>query len=161
MQIGYPCNWRAPRGKLVKFLSHTATIVSAVPVSSFLQIAHGELSSASVGNFGKYRDLVIAIALFLILDLGVLVLNFFASTLIETDAARINIASELRMLSQQMTKPLLTMIGQAQRHFGDDLEISVPKTFQTTQHGWCQRAGPALCCCRSPGMAMKQCWRFI
>ena len=247
-------------------------------------------SSASVGNFGKYRDLVIAIALFLILDLGVLVLNFFASTLIETDAARINIASELRMLSQQMTKPLLTMkeelreqvpiqtswaqlseaslqfdrniaslkqppvqstgahligklfsgderalrtagvgssylaepaqvlpkadfsgmvelsgryrgwvcfsatrgllsqvlmamglgsdysdaghldlageiantmIGQAQRHFGDDLEISVPKTFQTTQHGWCQRAGPALCCCRSPGMAMKQCWRFI
>ena len=86
-------------------------------------------SSASVGNFGKYRDLVIAIALFLILDLGVLVLNFFASTLIETGAARINIASELRMLSQQMTKPLLTMIGQAQRHFGDDLEISVPKTF--------------------------------
>ena len=36
--------------------------------------------SASVGNFGKYRDLVIAIALFLILDLGVLVLNFFASS---------------------------------------------------------------------------------
>ena len=103
--------------------------MSAFPVSSFLQIAHGELSSASVGNFGKYRDLVIAIALFLILDLGVLVLNFFASTLIETDAARINIASELRMLSQQMTKSLLTMIGQAQRHFGDDLEISVLKTF--------------------------------
>ena len=60
-------------------------------------------------NFGKYRDLIIAIALFLILDLGVLVLNFFASTLIETDAGRINTASELRMLSQQMTKSLLTM----------------------------------------------------
>ncbi len=60
-------------------------------------------------RLGKYRDLVIAIALFLILDLGVLVLNFFASTLIEADAARINTASELRMLSQQMTKALLTM----------------------------------------------------
>lgn len=60
-------------------------------------------------RLGKYRDLVIAITLFLILDLGVLVLNFFASTLIETDAARINTASELRMLSQQMTKALLTM----------------------------------------------------
>ncbi len=58
---------------------------------------------------GKYRDLVVAIALFLILDLGVLVLSYFASTLIEADAARINTASELRMLSQQMTKALLTM----------------------------------------------------
>lgn len=66
-------------------------------------------ASLRASHLGKYRDLVIAIALFLILDLGVLVLNFFASTLIETDAARINTASELRMLSQQMTKALLTM----------------------------------------------------
>lgn len=58
---------------------------------------------------GKYRDLVIAIALFLLLDLGVLVFNFYTSRLIEADTARINLAGELRMYSQQLAKAVLTL----------------------------------------------------
>ena len=58
---------------------------------------------------GKYRDLVVAIALFLVLDLGILVFNVYTSREIGREAARINTAGELRMLTQQMTKSLLTM----------------------------------------------------
>lgn len=58
---------------------------------------------------GKYRDLVFAIALFLVLDLGILMFNFYTSREIEREAGRINTAGELRMLTQQMTKSLLTM----------------------------------------------------
>lgn len=58
---------------------------------------------------GKYRDLVLAIALFLFLDLGVLGFNFYTSRLIEDDAGRINLAGELRMYSQQLAKSVLTM----------------------------------------------------
>ena len=58
---------------------------------------------------GKYRDLVFAIALFLVLDLGILMFNFYTSREIEREAGRINTAGELRMLTQQMTKSLLSM----------------------------------------------------
>ncbi len=58
---------------------------------------------------GKYRDLLFAILLFIVLDLGILVFNFFASTQLEQDASRINSAGELRMLTQQITKSLLTL----------------------------------------------------
>jgi two-component system, chemotaxis family, sensor kinase CheA len=60
-------------------------------------------------GIGKYRDLLFAILLFIILDVGILLFNFFASTQLERDASRINSAGELRMLSQQITKSLLTL----------------------------------------------------
>jgi two-component system, chemotaxis family, sensor kinase CheA len=59
--------------------------------------------------FGKYRSLVLAIALFLVLDLGVLLFNFYNTRLIDADTALINKAGELRMSSQQLTKALLTL----------------------------------------------------
>lgn len=58
---------------------------------------------------GKYRDLLVAITLFIVLDLGILLFNFFASSQLERDAGRINAAGELRMLTQQMTKAVLTL----------------------------------------------------
>ncbi len=61
------------------------------------------------GRLGQYRDLVVAIALFLVLDLGVLLFNFHATRQIETDAVQINAGGELRMYSQQLTKALLTL----------------------------------------------------
>lgn len=64
-------------------------------------------------GIGKYRDLLLAIALFIVLDLGILLFNFFASSQLERDAGRINAAGELRMLTQQMTKAVLTL--QAER----------------------------------------------
>jgi two-component system chemotaxis sensor kinase CheA len=60
-------------------------------------------------GLGKYRDLLFAILLFIVLDLGILLFNFFASTQLELDASRINSAGELRMLTQQMTKSMLTL----------------------------------------------------
>ncbi|WP_172222843.1 response regulator [Caenimonas soli] len=61
----------------------------------------------------KYRDLVIAILLFIVLDLSILVFNFFAANQFERDANRINAAGELRMLTQQITKSLLTLHGES------------------------------------------------
>lgn len=58
---------------------------------------------------GKYRDLVIAIALFLVLDLGVLLFNFHATRQIEADTRLINAGGEMRMYTQQITKALLTL----------------------------------------------------
>ena len=60
-------------------------------------------------GLGKYRDLLFAILLFIILDLGILFFNFFASIQLERDASRINTSGELRMLTQQITKSLLTL----------------------------------------------------
>ena len=61
------------------------------------------------GGFGKYRDLVIAIGLFLVLDLGVLTVSVYTSRQIEIDTAQINAGGDLRMYSQQLTKALLTL----------------------------------------------------
>src|SRR5918994_3833695 len=60
-------------------------------------------------GLGKYRELLIAILLFIVLDIGILLFNFFASTQLEHDASRINSAGELRMLTQQITKSVLTL----------------------------------------------------
>ncbi len=57
----------------------------------------------------KYRQIVWAIAAFLVFDLGVLVLNFYTSFQISSDAVAINLAGRERMLSQRMTKSLLTI----------------------------------------------------
>lgn len=57
----------------------------------------------------RYRDLILAIAAFLVLDLGVLLFNFYASSRIETHASKINAGGELRMYSQQLAKAILTL----------------------------------------------------
>ena len=61
------------------------------------------------GSLGKYRDLLFAIAVFLVLDLGVLVFNFQSSRLIEADTHRIDLAGDMRVYSQQLAKAVLTL----------------------------------------------------
>lgn len=57
-------------------------------------------------DFGKYKTIVISIALFLLLDASVLMLNFYISFEISDDAVGVNIAGRQRMLSQRMVKSL-------------------------------------------------------
>ena len=58
-------------------------------------------------DLGKYRTLVISIALFLLFDLGVLVLNFVISSEIAGDAVNVNLAGRQRMLWQRIAKTAL------------------------------------------------------
>lgn len=58
---------------------------------------------------GKYKSIVISIALFLLLDASVLVLNFYISLKIADDAVGVNLAGRQRMLSQRTVKSLLEM----------------------------------------------------
>jgi two-component system, chemotaxis family, sensor kinase CheA len=56
--------------------------------------------------FGKYRGIIISVALFLLLDASVLVFNFYVSYQIAEDAVGVNLAGRQRMLSQRMAKSL-------------------------------------------------------
>lgn len=60
-------------------------------------------------SFGKYREIIFAVALFLLFDLGVLVLNFYTSFQIAEDALGINLAGRQRMLSQRTAKALIAV----------------------------------------------------
>jgi two-component system chemotaxis sensor kinase CheA len=55
---------------------------------------------------GKYREIIIAVAFFLLFDLAVLVLNFYVSFQIGEDAVSINLAGRQRMLTQRLSKAL-------------------------------------------------------
>lgn len=57
-------------------------------------------------KFGKYRGVIISVALFLLLDASVLVFNFYVSFQIAEDAVGVNLAGRQRMLSQRMAKSL-------------------------------------------------------
>lgn len=67
-------------------------------------------------GLGKYREIVVAVAFFLVFDLAVLVLNFVISYQIADDALAINLAGRQRMLSQRMTKALLQVDSAIRRN---------------------------------------------
>ncbi len=60
-------------------------------------------------RLGKYKGLVYSIGVFLALVLGVLGMNFVISGEISDNAVAVNMAGRQRMLSQRMTKALLTI----------------------------------------------------
>lgn len=57
-------------------------------------------------SLGKYREIVAAVAFFLLFDLAVLVLNFYVSFQIAEDAVSINLSGRERMLTQRLSKVL-------------------------------------------------------
>lgn len=60
----------------------------------------------------KYKLLVFSIALFLIFDLGVLILNFYTSGEIAKQTERIDLAARQRTMTQQMSKATLYIKAQ-------------------------------------------------
>ncbi|MFT7561531.1 MAG: two-component system chemotaxis sensor kinase CheA [Flavobacteriales bacterium] len=65
--------------------------------------------------FGKYKNIVVSIALFLLLDASVLISNFYISYEISEDAQSVNLAGRQRMLSQRMVKSLLDIEYSSER----------------------------------------------
>ncbi len=97
-------------------------------------------SAASSSYVGKYREIVLAVAFFLVFDLAVLVLNFYISYQISEDALAINMAGRQRMLSQRMTKALLIVESDTVRGLPNvDALAEVKKTvslFEATLNGF-------------------------
>ena len=60
-------------------------------------------------DYGKYRGILVSVALFLLLDASVLLLNFYISFEIADDAVGVNLAGRQRMLSQRMAKTLFVL----------------------------------------------------
>jgi two-component system chemotaxis sensor kinase CheA len=63
---------------------------------------------------GKYKSLVIAISIFVLLIASVMSLNFMISTQLAHDAVGISIAGRQRMLSQRLFKDLLNLRREAE-----------------------------------------------
>ncbi|NNF65887.1 MAG: hypothetical protein HKM98_00090, partial [Gammaproteobacteria bacterium] len=56
---------------------------------------------------GKYKAIVISIALFIVFDAGVLIMNFYIANQFARDALQVNLAGRQRTLSQRLVKALL------------------------------------------------------
>lgn len=94
---------------------------------------------------GKFNALILSILLFVVLDLGVLLLNLYYSARIDQDAATINIAGRQRMLSQKITKSLF-QVGHAldsqtsAQNFVTELTSTI-ELFDTTLQAFNDPAG--------------------
>ena len=55
---------------------------------------------------GKYRNIVIAIALFIVLDASILAMNFYIAFALKGDAIAVSQAGQLQMMSQRLMKSL-------------------------------------------------------
>lgn len=87
---------------------------------------------------GRYRVIIIAIACFLVVDIGVLMVNFYTSFQLKDDAIGINLSGRQRMLSQRVTKELLivgtipiTIAPNARNDLKDAAAL-----FDSTLHGF-------------------------
>lgn len=114
---------------------------SAAPMQPASPAALRKPSARARGfSFGKYREIIIAVALFLLFDLGVLVLNFYTSFQIAQDAVGINLAGRQRMLSQRTAKALLAVEAARARGVAagpdlDELNAAV-RLFDTSLKGF-------------------------
>jgi len=81
--------------------------------------------------FGKYRGIVISVALFLLLDASVLIFNFYVSFQIAEDAVGVNLAGRQRMLSQRMAKTLYILDANKDDEIFFERTLSELKKSQT------------------------------
>lgn len=86
-------------------------------------------------QLGKYREIVLAVAFFLVFDLAVLVLNFVISFQISEDAIAINLAGRQRMLSQRMAKSVFDLQNEARPDSLRELD-DTSALFERTLHAF-------------------------
>lgn len=91
---------------------------------------------------GKYREIIVAVGLFLLFDLTVLGLNIYTSLQVSSDAVSINLAGRQRMLSQRMTKSVLELDADARAGTSlsaaqQELQLSL-QLFDSTLRGFRQ-----------------------
>jgi len=99
-----------------------------------------KLNVESKFNVGKYRGIIISVALFLLLDASVLLFNFYVSFEIADDAVGVNLAGRQRMLSQRMAKTLFVLDASRDDPAGfktafDELQLS-KGLFDETLNGF-------------------------
>lgn len=88
---------------------------AVLPIPGADRIAHGAPAGTrparanGLASLGKYREIIIAVALFLLFDLGVLVLNFYTSFKIDQDTVAINLSGRQRYVSQRVARTLLEL----------------------------------------------------
>lgn len=88
----------------------SAVLTANAPVAIEKRAARARHPRAAAGfSFGKYREIIIAVAFFLLFDLGVLVLNFYTSFKIDQDTVAINLAGRQRYVSQRIARTLLEL----------------------------------------------------
>lgn len=74
----------------------------------------GQKGGSKYGSkYGKYSGILISVALFILLDASVMILNFYVSFEISADAIGINLAGRQRMLSQRTAKTLYLINSEA------------------------------------------------
>jgi two-component system chemotaxis sensor kinase CheA len=66
-------------------------------------------SKAKGSYFGKYWEIILAVILFLVLDISVLALNFYTSFQIDQDTVAINLSGRQRYVSQRIARTLLEL----------------------------------------------------
>ena len=120
-------------------LTHNTAEKSASAIKKEATSVH-ESKATGQFNTGKYREIIIAVALFLLFDLGVLVLNFYTSFQIAEDAVGINLSGRQRMLSQRTAKALLAvetakLKGLPQGQALDELQLAT-KLFDQSLKGF-------------------------
>ena len=86
-------------------MSAVLTADAAVPASA----PRAHRAKAAALTFGKYREIIVVVAFFLLFDLGVLVLNFYTSFKIDQDTVAINLAGRQRYVSQRIARTLLEL----------------------------------------------------
>ena len=89
-------------------------MAAVLPLDSSASSARGPVPARRAArrqgfSFGKYREIIIAVAFFLLFDLGVLVLNFYTSFKIDQDTVAINLAGRQRYVSQRIARTLLEL----------------------------------------------------
>ncbi len=79
---------------------------------------------------GKYKGIIVSVALFLLLDASVLLMNFYISFEIADDAEGVNIAGRQRMLSQRTMKSLFDIAASTED--SSELERAIKELNATT-----------------------------